>query len=75
MVREEEFTAIVERCRKIMGPVAQSLAQEAAKEVGAKVDGEKVMIANDAQFGSLVAIYKAKLAKIIGQPLADSLVK
>jgi len=75
MAREEEFAEIVARCKKIMGPVAESLAEEAAKEAGARIEAGKIFIASEGQFASMLSKYREKLAKIVGKPLAENLVK
>ncbi|MEM3030517.1 MAG: hypothetical protein QXH27_02170 [Candidatus Micrarchaeia archaeon] len=74
-MREDEFAAIIARCKKIMGPVAESLAQEAAREAGASVEGGKIIIASEGQYASILSKYKEKMAKIVGAPLAENLVK
>ncbi|MEM4389632.1 MAG: hypothetical protein QXG98_03135 [Candidatus Micrarchaeia archaeon] len=74
-MREDDFAAVIARCRKIIGPVAESLAREAAREAGAKMEGEKIIIASEEQYASIISRYREKMAKIVGAPLAENLVR
>ena len=66
---------IVNRFRKIMGPVASTLAQEAAKESGGRVEGGKVMVDGDANLEKFKRMMKKKCGKIIGERLAETILK
>ncbi|RLG18680.1 hypothetical protein DRN67_03930 [Candidatus Micrarchaeota archaeon] len=71
----KEIMEIVERFRKIMGPVAATLAREAAMESGGRVEGEKIIIEDKKVLKEFKKKMKEKCGKIIGEDLADNILK
>jgi translation initiation factor 1 (eIF-1/SUI1) len=69
-----DANAITDRFRKIMGPVATTLAKEAAKECGGTVSGEKVSV-DGKKLETFKQLMKQKCGKIIGEHLAETILK
>jgi hypothetical protein len=66
---------VVEKFRKIMGPVAITLAKEAAQEVGGSAAGEKLILKDAAQLDKFKRNFAQKCGKIIGDKLAETLLR
>ncbi|VVC02558.1 Uncharacterised protein [Candidatus Burarchaeum australiense] len=66
--------AIAEKFRKIMGPVAYTLAKEAAKECGGSVSGEKITV-DAKKLDAFRQLMQKKCGKIIGDHLAETILK
>ena len=69
-----DVNELVERFRKIMGPVASTLANEAAEECGGTVEGEKIVV-SEGNLEKFEQIMKEKCGKIIGEQLAETILK
>ncbi|MFH1285542.1 MAG: hypothetical protein ABIH99_03080 [Candidatus Micrarchaeota archaeon] len=65
---------LVGRFRQIMGPVADTLAKEAARELDIENTRGKYIITSEAERKKLVLRLKEKFGKIIGIELADSVI-
>jgi len=66
---------IVENFRKIMGPVAGTLARETAREIGASFDGESILLKDGAHLEKFRREFAKRCGKIIGSKLAESVAK
>jgi len=71
----ETAEKIVGKFRKIMGPVANTLGKEAAEESGGSVEGERIVLRNEAQFRKFKEVFKKKCGKIMGYGLAEAMMK
>jgi hypothetical protein len=66
---------LVAKFMKIMGPVARTLANDTAKEIGAKVEGEHITVRDAAHLERFRKEYAKKCGRIIGGKLAESVAK
>jgi len=70
-----DANAIAERFRKIMGPVASTLAAEAARESGGRTEGERIVIDDEKKLEKFRHLMKKKCGKIIGERLAENILR
>ncbi|MDO8339749.1 MAG: hypothetical protein Q7T16_03765 [Candidatus Burarchaeum sp.] len=68
-----DANAITERFRKIMGPVANTMAKEAAKACDGTVSGERLDI-DGKKLERFKQLMKEKCGKIIGERLAETII-
>lgn len=69
-----DANAIAEKFRKIMGPVASTLARESAKECGGSVLGERIVV-DARKLDAFRQLMKKKCGRIIGEHLAENILK
>lgn len=70
-----EADKVVAKFRKIMGPVALTLAKEASHEAGGSMEGEKLVLKDAAQTEKFKLLLGQKCGKIIGDKLAQTLLR
>ena len=63
---------LVEKFRKIMGPVAGTLAKDTAEEMGVAAKDESITLKDGAQFEKFKKEFAKRCGKIIGSKLAES---
>jgi len=68
-----DANAIAEKFRKIMGPVASTLAKEAARECGGTVSGDRLIV-DAKKLENFKQLMKKKCGKIIGERLAETII-
>jgi len=69
-----DANAIVERFRRIMGPVAVTIGQETAKVCGGSVKEEKIVL-EESGLGKFKQMMKEKCGKIIGDKVAERILE
>ncbi|MEM3400278.1 MAG: hypothetical protein QXP42_05595 [Candidatus Micrarchaeia archaeon] len=75
MVNEGKADEIIERFKKVMGPVANTLAADAGREVGVVIiDGRVQRIESEEQYKKLVEKLREKFSRIMGPAITDSLI-
>ena len=65
-MKEEEFELNLSKFRKIIGPVADTLAREAAAEVGALSRDGRISPKTEDQYKMLLIKMQEKFSKVIG---------
>jgi hypothetical protein len=66
---------LVAKFRKIMGPVASTLAKDTAVEIGARQEGDSIVTKDNAQLERFRKEYAKRCGRIIGSKLAESVAK
>lgn len=73
-MREKEYREIVSKFERIMGPVAKTLAKEAALEAGGiEEETDDFSFKNEGDYEKAVSLLKEKYARIIGAALVESM--
>jgi len=65
-MKEEELELLIAKFRKIIGPVADTLAGEAAAEVGALSPAGKFAIRSEDNYKMLLIKMRERFSKVIG---------
>ncbi len=65
-MKEEELETVIAKFRKIIGPVADTLAKDAAAEIGALSPGGKISPKSEDHYKMLMIKLREKFSKVIG---------
>jgi predicted Ser/Thr protein kinase len=73
-MKENEISAIIGKFAKVMGPVAERIATDAAKELGI-LKGEKISPSNAKEYQSFLDRIEKNYSKIIGKEVTKTIMK
>lgn len=73
-MKEKEISIIVSKFAKVMGPVAERIATDAAGKLGI-LKGEKISPSNAKEYQSFLDRIEKDYSKIIGKEVAKTIMK
>jgi tetrahydromethanopterin S-methyltransferase subunit G len=73
-MKEKEISLIINKFTKTMGPVAQRIADEVAKEMGILKDG-KISPRSAEEYDTFIERIENEYAKIIGKDVVKTIMK
>jgi len=73
-MKEKEITEIVKKFTKVMGPVADRVAKDVAKDLGILKD-DSISPASVKEYESFISRLQAEYSKIIGKDVVGTIIK